>query len=90
MTKTELDPPRVILGVVAANRDSDLLLDVALAAGLRFDAALSDRGSNSYKNRFRELLPRILAAPLMRGVGVPDYRRSALKTGCLLNEPLRH
>jgi hypothetical protein len=62
MTKTELDPLRVILGVVAANRDSDLLLDVALAAGLRFDAALSDRASYSHKNRVRELLPRILAA----------------------------
>lgn len=62
MTKTELDPLRVILGVVAHHRDSDLLLNVALAAGLRFDAALSDRGSYSQKNRVRELLPRILAA----------------------------
>lgn len=59
---TELDPLRTILAVVAAHRDSDLLLEVALAAGLRFDTSLSERAAYSHKNRVREILPRILAA----------------------------
>lgn len=61
-TKAELDPFRVILGVVAARRNSDILVEVASAAGLRFDASVSGGAAYSHKTRVRELAPRILIA----------------------------
>lgn len=61
VTKAKLDPFRVILGVVADHRDSDLLIAVASATGLRFDALVSGAAAHSHKTRVRELVPRILA-----------------------------
>lgn len=61
-TKSELDPFRVIIGVLATRQDSDLLVGVANAAGLRVDLVLSERDAGSHKTRIRAILPRILAA----------------------------
>jgi hypothetical protein len=61
-TKADLDPFRVIFGVVAAKRDSDLLTEVASAAGLRFDASLSGDAAYSHKTRVRVLAPRTVSA----------------------------
>jgi hypothetical protein len=62
MTKDELDPFRVIIGVLATRGDSDLLVGVANAAGLRVDLTMSERDAGTHKTRIRALLPRILAA----------------------------
>jgi len=62
VTNTELDPFRVILGVVAARKSSDLFLDVAHASGLRFDAALSSGDAYSHTTRLRALIPRVISA----------------------------
>jgi hypothetical protein len=61
MTKIELDPFRVILGVVARQQTSDLLLEVASAAGLPFDTSLPGPADFSHKTRVRALMPRIMA-----------------------------
>ncbi|MDO9230594.1 MAG: hypothetical protein Q7U03_13655 [Syntrophales bacterium] len=61
-TKADLDPFRVILSIVAAKRDSDLLTEVASAAGLRFDASVSGDAAYSHKTRVRVLAPRIVSA----------------------------
>lgn len=58
----DLDPFRVVVGVVAAQRNSDILTELVSATGLRFDSTLSKQGGYSHKTRVRELLPRILAA----------------------------
>ena len=57
MTKDQLDPFRVIIGVLATRGDSDLLVDVANAAGLRVDLTILDCTSESHKSRIRALLP---------------------------------
>ena len=62
MTKSDLDPFRVIIGVLATRGDSDLLVGVASAAGLRVDLRMSEPESYSNKTRIRALLPRIFAA----------------------------
>ena len=62
ITKNNLDPFRVIIGVLATRGDSDLLTGVANAAGLRVDLTMSERDDGSHKTRIRALLPRILAA----------------------------
>jgi hypothetical protein len=58
-SRRELDPFRIILGVVES---SDTLTRVAHAAGLRFDLALTEREEGAHKTRIRAYLPRILAA----------------------------
>ena len=60
--KADLDPFRVILSIVASKRDSDLLTEVASAAGLRFDASVSGDAAYSHKTRVRVLAPRIVSA----------------------------
>lgn len=60
--KSALDPFRVVVSVIAEKCDSDLLTEVALAAGLRFDAALSGDAAYSHKTRVRVLAPRIIQA----------------------------
>lgn len=62
MDKTALDPFRVIVGVIASRQDSDLLVDLVSATGLRFDPSLSNAESYSNKTRLRALRPRIVAA----------------------------
>jgi hypothetical protein len=62
MTKSDLDPFRVIIGVLANRGDSDLLVGVANAAGLRVDLTMSEPEGYSHKTRIRVLLPRIFAA----------------------------
>jgi hypothetical protein len=61
-TKHDLDPFRVIIGVLANRGDSDFLVGVANAAGLRVDLAMSEREEATHKTRIRALLPRILTA----------------------------
>lgn len=60
--KSALDPFRVVVSVIAEKCDSDLLTEVALAAGLRFDATLSGDAAYSHKTRVRVLAPRIIQA----------------------------
>jgi hypothetical protein len=62
MDKDSLDPFRVIIGVLATRGDSDLLVGVANAAGLRVDLTMSEREAGSHKTRIRALLQRIVAA----------------------------
>ena len=59
---TELDPFRVILGVVAARHSSDVFLEIAHASGLRFDATLSGADAYSHSTRLRALIPRVISA----------------------------
>ena len=60
--KSELDPFRVIVGVLATRRDSDLIVGVANAAGLSVDLTLSPAENHTHQTRIRTLLPRILGA----------------------------
>src|ERR1700738_4633477 len=60
--KNDLDPFRVIVGIFANRGDSDLLVSVTSAAGLRFDIHVSDDEEVSHRTRIRALLPRIVAA----------------------------
>jgi len=60
--RNNLDPFRVIVGVLATRGDSDLLVGVASAAGLRVDLRMSEEENESHKTRIRALLPRIFAA----------------------------
>jgi hypothetical protein len=62
MAKSDLDPFRVILGVIAQRQDSDLLLDVVSATGLCFDESLTQQDDYSHKTRVRALRPRIVSA----------------------------
>lgn len=62
MDKTALDPFRVIVGAIASRQDSDLLVNLVSATGLRFDPSLSTAESYSNKTRLRALRPRIIAA----------------------------
>jgi hypothetical protein len=57
--RNDLDPLRVAVGLIA---DSDVLVQIANAAGLRFDLSLSERDAATHKTRVRALLPRLLAA----------------------------
>jgi|ERR1041384_921308 hypothetical protein len=62
---TELDPFRIIVGVVAARNSSsssDLFLDVAHASGLGFDPSLSGGDAYSHSTRLRALIPRVISA----------------------------
>jgi hypothetical protein len=60
--KDELDPFRVIVGVLVNRGDSDVLLGVSTATGLRVDLRVSDAENATHKTRIRALAPRILAA----------------------------
>ena len=60
--KNDLDPFRIIIGVLATRGDSDLLVGVVNAVGLRIDLRMSASEDFSHKTRIRALLPRILAA----------------------------
>lgn len=62
MDKTVLDPFRVIVGVIASRQNSDLLVDLVSATGLRFDPSLSTAEAYSNKTRLRTLRSRIIAA----------------------------
>jgi hypothetical protein len=62
MAKNDLDPFRVIAGVLANRGDSDLLVSVATAAGLTFALAMSEQQAATHKTRIRALLPKIFAA----------------------------
>ena len=53
------DPFRVLVGMID---DSDMLVSVALAGGLTFDAKLTDAEAYSNTTRIRALRPRVLAA----------------------------
>ncbi|WP_281663563.1 hypothetical protein [Paraburkholderia fungorum] len=59
---SRLDPFRVIVGAVAARQNSELLLEMAAATGLRFDPLLVGPDAYSHKTRVRALQPRIIAA----------------------------
>lgn len=58
----ELDPFRVMLGVIFAQVNADLLLQLATSIGLQFNATLEGDDNYSHKTRIRALLPRIVAA----------------------------
>jgi hypothetical protein len=62
VVRSNLDPFRVIVGVLATRGDSDLLAGVASAAGVRVDLRMSEEEQESHKTRIRALLPRIFAA----------------------------
>ncbi len=62
VNRDELDPFRVIIGVLATRGDSDLLIGVISAAGLRVDLTMSERDAVSNRTRIRALLPRIFKA----------------------------
>lgn len=55
--RNDLDPLRVIVGLIA---DSDVLVQIGNAAGLRFDLSVGERDATSHKTRIRALLPRLL------------------------------
>jgi hypothetical protein len=60
--RSELDPFRVILAAIAAEKDSDALMRAVGLAGISFDGRLSERDSHSHGMRIRVLVPRIQAA----------------------------
>lgn len=60
--RSRLDPFRVIIGVLATRGDSDLLVGVVNATGIRVDLTMSGQQDYSNKTRIRTLLPRIFAA----------------------------
>jgi hypothetical protein len=60
--KSNLDPFRIIVGVLANRNESDLLVSVTTAAGLRYDLQMSEEQSATNKQRIRVLLPNIFAA----------------------------
>ncbi len=60
--KNNLDPFRIIIGVLTTRGDSDLLVGVVNAVGLRVDLRMPESKDFSHKTRIRALLPRILAA----------------------------
>ena len=62
MAKTDLDPFRIAVGIIAASRDSDTLVAAVTAAGLRSDMALTAEEAYSNKTRVRALVPRVFAA----------------------------
>ena len=62
MAKNDLDPFRIIAGVLANRGDSDLLVSVATAVGLTFNLGMSEQQAATHKTRIRALLPRIFAA----------------------------
>lgn len=62
MAKADLDPFRVLVGVIAAKQDSDLLVDLVDATGLKFKTELSGSDAYSHKMRVRALRPRIIDA----------------------------
>jgi hypothetical protein len=62
MAEAQLDPFRVIVGVVVAHKNSDLLLELVSATGLRFDPTLTRAEAYSHTTRVRALLPKIIAA----------------------------
>jgi len=77
-SKSDLDPFRVIIGVIAGKRDSDLLTEVASAAGLRFDAYVTGDSAYSHKTRVRVLAPRIINAYEVLGESEARGAASAL------------
>jgi len=60
--RNQLDPFRIIVGVLATRGDSDLLVGVVNAAGIRVNLTMSGQQDFSHKTRIRALLPRIFAA----------------------------
>ena len=57
--RNDRDPFRIVIGLID---NSDTLLSATLAAGLQFEAGLSDTDAVSHRTRVRALVPRILAA----------------------------
>jgi hypothetical protein len=62
LPKSDLDPFRVIVGILANRGESDLLVSVTSAAGLRVDLQMSGEQAATHKTRIRALLPRIFGA----------------------------
>lgn len=60
--KNDLDPFRIVIGVLATRGDSDLLVGVVNAVGLKVDLRMPEADAFSHKTRIRALLPRILSA----------------------------
>jgi hypothetical protein len=60
--RNQLDPFRIIVGVLATRGNSDLLVGVVNAAGIRVDLTMSKQQDYSHKTRIRTLIPRIFAA----------------------------
>jgi hypothetical protein len=60
--KNDLDPFRIVVGILATRGVSDLLVGVTIAAGLRFDLRTSEEENAKDGTRIRALLPRIVAA----------------------------
>ena len=60
--KNDLDPFRVIVGMLVNRGYNDLLVGVTTATGLRFDLALSDEQAATPKSRTMALLPRVFGA----------------------------
>ena len=58
--KDNLDPFRVLLGVLASQNESDLIVAASNLAGLQVDMSLSERDSGTNVQRIRALQPRIL------------------------------
>ena len=80
--RNDRDPFRVVIGLID---NSDTLLSAALAAGLQFEAGLSDDDAYSHTTRVRALRPRILAVydaleddnkPMVALASVEALRRS--------------
>ena len=60
--KDTLDPFRVLVGVLASEKEVDHLVAASNIAGLTVDLSLSERDEGSRIQRIRALQPRILAA----------------------------
>jgi hypothetical protein len=60
--RNQLDPIKIIVGVLATRGDSDLLVGVVNSAGIRVNLTMLEQQDYSHKTRIRALLPRIFAA----------------------------
>jgi hypothetical protein len=60
--KDQLDPFRALLGVIASEKECDLMVAAAGLAGLRIDLSVPEKNSGSRVERIRVLQPRILKA----------------------------
>lgn len=60
--KDQLDPFRVLLGVLASAKESDLMIAAAHLAGLQVDLSLAASDAGTHVERIRVLQPRILDA----------------------------
>lgn len=60
--KDTLDPFRVLLGALASQKESDLIVAASNLAGLKVDLSLSEKDAATNVQRIRALQPRILQA----------------------------